>query len=446
MNLRIYDPNSACRTLLHRQPPDMQTVPPVVKERIQALFGEPLTPAQAVARILAEVRDDGDAALRQWSQRLDGWSAETFRLPPEALQAALERLPASLRHALQEAANRIEAFHRRQPLTSWITQDLGGTLGQLVRPIRRVGIYVPGGSAPLPSTVLMSAIPARVAGVREIALVTPPQREGGYPADVILAAAAIAGVNEVYVLGGAQAIAALAYGTESIPRVDKIVGPGNLFVTLAKQQVYGVVGIDGLAGPTETVIIADETARPDWVAADLLAQAEHDVLAAAILLTPSAILAHQVQETVARQAETLPRREVLALSLVERSGIVLTRDLEEAIALSNAYAPEHLNLVVADPWRWIEKIESAGGIFVGEHSYEVLGDYAAGPSHVMPTGGSARFASPLNVWDFVRLVSLVALDPQTARQVGRLSASLARAEGLEAHARAADIRAEVAVD
>ncbi len=440
MNLRIYDPDAARQTLLCRQPPDVQAVPLSVRERIQALFGEPLTPAQAVARILAEVRERGDAALRQWSQRLDGWSAESFRLPPEALRNAFERLPVDLRQALQVAASRIEAFHRRQPLTSWIAQDLGGTLGQLVRPIRRVGIYVPGGSAPLPSTVLMSAIPARVAGVREIALVTPPQREGALPADVILAAAAIAGVDEVYVLGGAQAIAALAYGTETIPRVDKIVGPGNLFVTLAKQQVYGVVGIDGLAGPTETVIIADDTARPEWVAADLLAQAEHDVLAAAILLTPSPALAHQVQQAVARQAETLPRREILALSLAERSGIVLTRDLEEAVTLSNAYAPEHLNLVVADPWRWVEKIESAGGIFVGERSYEVLGDYAAGPSHVMPTGGSARFASPLNVWDFVRLISLVALDPQTAEEVGRVSACLARAEGLEAHARAADLR------
>lgn len=440
MNLNIYDPETARNTLLRRQPPDVQDVPAAVRERIQALFGEPLTPAQAVARILADVRMGGDAALRRWSQQLDGWTASDFRVPPTELQTAHARLSPDLREALHIAAERIEAFHRRQPLTSWITQDLGGTLGQLVRPLRRIGIYVPGGSAPLPSTVLMSAIPARVAGVREIVLVTPPQRGRDHPADVILAAATIAGVSEVYVLGGAQAIAALAYGTESIPRVDKIVGPGNLFVTLAKQQVFGVVGIDGLAGPTETVVIADDTANPEWVAADLLAQAEHDVLAAAILLTPSETLARRVQQEVARQAAQLPRQDILALSLVGRSGIVLTRDLEEAVALSNAYAPEHLNLVVTDPWRWVEKIEAAGGIFVGEHSYEVLGDYAAGPSHVMPTGGSARFASPLNVWDFVRLISLVALDPRIATEVGRVSAQLARAEGLEAHAHAADLR------
>jgi len=445
MSLKIYDPASARTSLLVRLPPDAQPTPPEMLERIAALFGEPLTPAQAVARILADVRLRGDEALRTWSQRLDGYAPETFRLPESDLHAAYESLAPSLRQALEAAARRIEAFHRRQPLTSWLTQDLGGTLGQLVRPIRRVGIYVPGGSAPLPSTVLMSAIPARVAGVPEIALVTPPQRGQQRPADIILAAAVVAGVSEVYVIGGAQAIAALAYGTPSIPAVDKIVGPGNLFVTLAKQQVYGTVGIDGLAGPTETVIIADDSANPEWVAADLLAQAEHDVLAAAILLTPSRPLAENVQRAVARQLPTLQRQDILRLSLSNRSGIVLTRDLEEAIELSNAYAPEHLNLVVADPWRWITKVQAAGGIFVGEHSYEVLGDYAAGPSHVMPTGGSARFASPLNVWDFVRLISLVALNPPTGLEVGQVAAILAHAEGLDAHARAAEQRLKAAL-
>jgi histidinol dehydrogenase len=295
----------------------------------------------------------------------------------------------------------------------------------------------------------MSAIPARVAGVEQIALVTPPQRGASRVDATILAAAALAGVDEVYLVGGAQAIAALAYGTQSIPPVDKIFGPGNLFVTLAKQQVFGVVGIDGLAGPTETVVVADDSANPAWVAADLLAQAEHDVLASAILLTPSQGLAEAVQVEAACQLEgdldyagyaPLSRGEIIAASLQNRSGIVLTRDLEEALDLANQYAPEHLALSVSDPWRWAEKGRAAGGVFLGEHSFEVLGDYVAGPSHVMPTGGSARFASPLNVWDFVHIVSLIALDPATSAQIGPSAAQIATAEGLTAHARAALMR------
>jgi histidinol dehydrogenase len=259
---------------------------------------------------------------------------------------------------------------------------------------------------------------------------------------IILAACALVGVTEVYALGGAQAIAALAYGTESVPAVDKIFGPGNLFVTLAKRQVFGAVGIDGLAGPTETMVIADENAKPAWVAADLLAQAEHDVLASAILLTPSRQLAEAVQVEVGRQMETLPRADILAQSLPGQSGIVITKDLDEAAALNNAYAPEHLCLAVDNPWPLSEKITNAGGIFMGEQSFEVLGDYVAGPSHVMPTGGSARFASPLNVWDFVHIVSLIALDPATTAEIAPKAALIARAESLEAHARSALQRVE----
>jgi histidinol dehydrogenase len=295
----------------------------------------------------------------------------------------------------------------------------------------------------------MSAIPAQIAGVKDIVVVTPPQRQSDQSTNlyslvspIILAACALCGITEVYALGGAQAIAALAYGTESVPAVDKIFGPGNLFVTLAKRRVFGAVGIDGLAGPTETVVIADETARPAWVAADLLAQAEHDVLASAILLTPSRELAEAVQVEVGRQMETLPRADILAQSLPGQSGIVVTKDLNEAAALSNAYAPEHLCLAVADPWPLSEMITNAGGIFMGEHSFEVLGDYVAGPSHVMPTGGSARFASPLNVWDFVHIVSLIALNPATTAEIAPLAARIARAESLEAHARSADFRAK----
>jgi histidinol dehydrogenase len=286
----------------------------------------------------------------------------------------------------------------------------------------------------------MSAVPAQVAGVKEIALAVPPQRGTGEIAPIILAAAALLGVDEVYAMGGAQAIAALAYGTESIRPVDKIFGPGNLFVTLAKREVFGVVGIDGLAGPTETVVIADESANPRWVAADLLAQAEHDVLASAILLTPSRPLAEAVQAEVGRQMESLPRAEIVAQSLQNRGGIVLTRDLDEAVELSNAYAPEHLCLAVRDPWGWSRKVNAAGGIFLGEYSFEVLGDYVAGPSHVMPTGGTARFASPLNVWDFVKIISLIGLDESSGRELSRAAAVIARSEGLEAHARSADQR------
>jgi histidinol dehydrogenase len=259
---------------------------------------------------------------------------------------------------------------------------------------------------------------------------------------VILAACAVAGVDEIYAIGGAQAVAALAYGTETIRPVNKIFGPGNLFVTLAKRQVYGVVGIDGLAGPTETVVIADDSANPAWVAADLLAQAEHDLLASAILLTPSQTLIQKVQAEVAKQIEQRSRADIIVASLENRGGAVLTRDLSEAVELANEYAPEHLALSVSDPWRWAEKVTNAGGIFMGEHSFEVLGDYLAGPSHVMPTGGSARFASPLNVWDFVKIVSLVALDDKTAQAVSPVAATLAQSEGLDAHANAALFRSQ----
>ena len=448
--LKIYDVQTAQKTILKRIPPDETEVPSIVLDRIAETFGERIGAEEAVRRILRDVRTRGDAALRDWSAKLDGFPADApLRVPDEQLASALETLPAPEREALEFAAHRIREFYRRQPLTSWFTNDLGGTLGQIIRPHGRVGLYVPGGTAPLPSTVLMSAIPAQVAGVKDIVVVTPPLRsqtiDNGQPSivsPIILTACALVGVTEVYALGGAQAIAALAYGTESVPAVDKIFGPGNLFVTLAKRQVFGAVGIDGLAGPTETMVIADENAKPAWVAADLLAQAEHDALASAILLTPSQKLAEAVQVEVGHQMETLPRADILAQSLPGQSGIVITKDLDQAAALNNAYAPEHLCLAVDNPWALSEKIINAGGIFMGEHSFEVLGDYVAGPSHVMPTGGSARFASPLNVWDFVHIVSLIALDPATTAEIAPKAAIIARAESLEAHARSADCRVE----
>jgi len=433
--LKQFDVETARRTILKRVPPDETPVSQGTLDRIAQLFGEALTPEQAVARILKEVRMNGDAALRKWTKSLDHVDLEPAPVSNGSLQAALDSISPEQRAALEKAAARIESFHRCQPINSWSTDKLGGTLGQMIRPIQRVGLYIPGGTAPLPSTVLMSAIPARVAGVKEIAVVSPPSIH-----PMILAACVIAGIDEIYPLGGAQAIAALAYGTQTIRPVDKIFGPGNLFVTLAKRQVYGVVGIDGLAGPTETMVIADDSANPAWVAADLLAQAEHDVLASAILLSPSQTLINKVQAEIKQQLESHERAEIIIASLENQGGAVLTKDIDEAVQLANEYAPEHLALSVKDPSIWTEKVNNAGGVFLGEHSYEVLGDYVAGPSHVMPTGGSARFASPLNVLDFVKIISVIGLDEKTAQEIGPLAANIAQAEGLDAHRQAALIR------
>lgn len=436
-----YDPQTARRTVLKRTPPDEFPVGDRLLDRIAELFGERLTPEQAVSQILRDVRKNGNTAVQTWTRKLDFLDLLPSPVSKDFLQSALDSLDPVQRNALEQAAIRIETFHRQQPITSWFTNNIGGTLGQIIRPIQRIGLYVPGGTAPLPSTVLMSAIPARVAGVKEIVVVTPPNQlltKKTIPVDqTILAACALAGVDEVYLLGGAQAIAALAYGTETISPVDKIFGPGNIFVTIAKRQVYGVVGIDGLAGPTETLIIADEFANPTWVAGDLLAQAEHDLLASAILLTPSKELIEKVKVEISRQIEHRERSEIIAISLENRGGAVLTSNLDEAIKLANEYSPEHLCLSIRDPWSWIERIDHAGGVFLGEQSFEVLGDYLAGPSHVMPTGGSARYASPLNLWDFVKIISLVALDQSTAQDISPLAAIIAEAEGLDAHSNAA---------
>jgi histidinol dehydrogenase len=386
-----------------------------------------------VAAILADVHARGDAALREYTARFDHVDLQEFRITD--FKAAYDLVAPEIVAALRLAAERVEKFHRKQPLTSWITHDLGGTLGQVVTPLDRVGVYVPGGTAPLPSSLLHAVIPARVAGVREVIVATPP-----HPAPIVLVAADIAGVDALYQVGGAQAIAALAYGTQTIPRVDKVVGPGNLYVVLAKKLVFGSVGIESLPGPTETVVIAEESANPGWVAADLLAQAEHDVLASAILLTPSRRFAEAVQSEIAKRLEQLSRAEIITQTFERGSGIVLTNDVAEAVALADQYAPEHLCLAVRDPWAWVPHIRHAGGIFLGEHSFEVLGDYVAGPSHVMPTAGSARYSSPLNVWDFVRLTSLVALDADTTARIAPQAARIALAEGLDGHAAAASAR------
>lgn len=437
--ITIYTSQEASQTLLRRHSASRQLVPPAVQDGLRRIFGEDLTPSSAVERILSDVRLRGDAALLEWTRRIDGVALERVAVSEAEIKSARDGVPADLWDALCLAAERIRDFHALQPIQSWSTTSLGGRLGQRVMPLRRVGVYVPGGTAPLPSSLLMSAIPAQVAGVAEIVAVTPPGRDGGVP-PVILAAAAVAGIDTIYRLGGAQAIAALAYGTETIPRVDKIVGPGNLFVTLAKQQVFGHVGIDGLNGPTETLIIADETANPAWVAADLLAQAEHDTLASAILLTPSEKLARAVQLEVGRQMEALGRDGFIQAALAGQGGIVITSDLAEAVALADSFAPEHLCIATRDPALLAASLRCAGGLFYGERSFEVLGDYVAGPSHTMPTGGTARFASPLNVLDFVRITSVIDLDEETAARLAPAAALLARAEGLTAHAAAAEKR------
>jgi histidinol dehydrogenase len=441
MPIRLFDDLTAARqTLLRRVPLDQVSVPDSLLARIEQIFGARLTPAQAVDQILHEVRTDGDAAVQRWSTTLDGF-AGPFEVPPAAITAAVQRTEPALLDALHLAAAELERFHRRQTRTSWVDFQPEGALGQLVVPLDRVGLYVPGGAAPLPSSLLHAAIPARVAGVRELIVCSPPQRGSGTVADVVLAAAHVAGVDRVFALGGAQAIAAMAYGTASVPQVDKIAGPGNLFVVLAKRAVFGVVGIEALPGPTETLVIADDQANPRYVAADLLAQAEH-VLASAILLTPSRALAAATQAELARQLEHLPEPNArdAAEALATRSGIVLTPDLDTAFDVANAYAPEHLCLLLADPWPFVGRVRNAGGVFLGERSFEVLGDYVAGPSHIMPTGGTARFASPVNVDDFRKVISLVGLNEQALQRIGPAAARLADAEGLAAHAAAVRTR------
>jgi len=432
---KIYDLDTARNTILKRVPLNQQPIPETLRQGVEDLFGAGTTPDQAVRQILRSIQEEGDPALKKWTRILDQADLDTFLVPPSELEKAYRDLEPSLRDSLNTAARRIEAFHRRQPLPDWSTSELGGLIGQRVTPVGKAGVYVPGGTAPLPSSLLMSVLPARAAGVERVVAATPPR-----PDPVILASAYLCGVEEVYLAGGAQAVGALAFGTESIPKVDVIVGAGNLFVTLAKQQVYGIVGLDGLAGPTETMVIADASARPDWVAADLLAQAEHDVLASAILVTPEKSLAEAVQAAVADQVESLSRAEIIAQSLDNMGGAVITPDLETAAAVADEYAAEHLCLAVENPLALSQKINNAGGFFLGEYSFEVLGDYLAGPSHVMPTGGTARFASPLNVMNFVKISSLIGLDPETGRELSGPAALLARAEKLTAHAASADFR------
>jgi len=422
---------------------DNDALPASVRAGIRDTFGQDLSAEEVVQRVVQDVRTRGDAAVRHFTRAFDRAEVATFRLADAEIDAAIERVGEPVVRALETAALRIRAFHEHGRRNSWLDYSpSGGALGQLIRPLDRVAVYAPGGRAPYPSSVLMAAVPARVAGVSEVVLASPPSGPNRDIADVLLAAARVAGVDAVYRVGGAQAIAGLAYGTSSLPRVDKIVGPGNLFVVLAKRMVFGQVGIEALPGPTECLVVADDSANPAWVAADLLAQAEHDPLACSLLITPDHDLAEAVDREVAEQVTTLPRRAIVEESLANQGGIVETNDLEEALEVANAFAGEHLCLAVRDPWSWLGKVRHAGGVFLGELNAEAIGDYTAGPSHIMPTGGTARFSSPVNVDDFVKIISVFGLGPEDLRQAGPAAVTLARAESLEAHARAIECRLE----
>ncbi len=396
----------------------------------------------AVERILRLVKDSGDTALVQLTKDLDRYAADTFDqliVGTEELDVAFQSLDADQRAALQTAASRIRDYHERQKADSWAYEDeLGNELGQRITPIGRAGIYVPGGKAAYPSSVMMNAIPAMVAGVREIYMVAPCP--GGNASNLVLAAAKLSGVSKVFKIGGSQAIAALAYGTESVPKVDKIVGPGNAYVAEAKRRVFGMVGIDMIAGPSEILIIADGTANPDWVAMDLFSQAEHDELAQAILVSPDEAYLKEVESRISKLIPGMARKEIIQTSLNNRGAMIHTKSLEEACDVSNILAPEHLELSVQDPDALLPKITSAGAIFMGIRSSESLGDYCAGPNHVLPTSGTSRFSSPLGVYDFQKRSSLIKISERGSNELGQVASILARGEGLEAHALSAEMR------
>lgn len=406
---------------------------PAFAARIEEVFGERLTAQEVVDRIVEDVRAAGDAAVARYTEAFDDRIVDQVEVPRESWDAAWDKIDPELQEALTVAADRVRCFHERQLRQSWFQPEELGIFGQIVRPLERIGIYTPGGSAALPSSLLMTAIPARVAGVEEIVISAPPRHDGGV-APITLAAAKVAGVDRVFAVGGAQAIAAMAFGTATIPQVDKILGPGNTFVALAKQRVFGAVDIDQIAGPTETLLIADDMADLELTAADMLAQAEHDQQASAILVTTSSAFAGKVVEELGRQLPALEREDIARGSL-QRNGVIAVVDsLDEAIALSNAYAPEHLCLLVDRPWDLVPRVKHAGGIFIGEQSPEALSDYTAGPSHVMPTGGTARFSSPVNVGDFVKVITVAAGNSRAIETLGPATMAFARAEGLGGHA------------
>ncbi|MFM1911310.1 MAG: Histidinol dehydrogenase [Pseudomonadota bacterium] len=397
---------------------------------------------EVVANILKDVKKRGDAAVMEYTNRFDKTNANSIaelEIPQSELVAALNGLPTEQREALKAAADRVRSYHEKQLMASWQYTEADGTiLGQQVTSLDRVGLYVPGGKAAYPSSVLMNAIPAKVAGVKELIMVVPTPN--GEKNQLVLAAAAIAGVDRVFCIGGAQAVGAMAYGTETVPQVDKIVGPGNAYVAAAKRRVFGVVGIDMVAGPSEILVICDGKTNPDWVAMDLFSQAEHDELAQAILLSPDAAFLDQVQASIQKLVTTMPRQDIIKTSLTDRGALIQVRDLDEAAEISNYIAPEHLELSMDDPLAFSKKIKHAGAIFMGRDTCEALGDYCAGPNHVLPTSRTARFSSPLGVYDFQKRSSLIFVSSAGAQTLGKVAATLAYGEGLQAHAQSAEYR------
>lgn len=436
---RVVDDLDEARRLLTRRRGFEETeLSTRMQEGVRRVFGADLSADEVVSRILTEVRLQGDAAVLRYSAAF-GETPDQLEVPRSAWRAALESLDPELQAALRLSAEQIAAFHQKQLRTSWLDYSDEGALGQVIRPLDRIGVYTPGGTAVYPSSLLMTAVPAKVAGVSEIIVCSPPGPDGQV-SPLILAAAEVAGVDRLFSVGGAQAIAAMAFGTESIPHVDKIYGPGNIFVVLAKRHVFGVVAIDQLPGPTETLLVADDSAGAELVAADMLAQAEHDPMASAILVTTSKPLIDATLAELASQLSTLERAGIAGQSLATNGIIALAPDIETAIDLANAYAPEHLCLLLRDPWSAVPLVRHAGGIFVGEDSPEALGDYTAGPSHVMPTGGTARFSSPIHVAEFTKVINVAAANRRALRRLGPATSTLARAEGLTAHARAIERR------
>ncbi|HEY3082886.1 MAG TPA: histidinol dehydrogenase [Chloroflexota bacterium] len=436
----ITDLAEARRTVLRRAALQDVEATPELLDASARIWGERLQPDQVVERILRDVRERGDAALWELTGRLEPAAPPALEVDRASIERAYQAVPGEVVEALRVAAEQVRRFHERHVPRSWLDYGPGGSgTGQLVLPIERVGLIVPGGRASYPSTVVMMAVPARVAGCGEVVMCSPPGRDGQPPA-ATLVAADVCRVDRIFALGGAQAVGAMAFGTETVPRVDKIVGPGNVFVALAKRRVYGLVGIDQIAGPTETLIVADDGADPAAAAADMLAQAEHDPLASAILLATSVAVGRAVQLELERQLRSFERRTIASASLERNGGIVVTGSLDVALELANEYAPEHLALLVRDPWAALAKVRHAGGVFLGETSLEAVGDYTAGPSHVMPTGGTARFSSPLSAHDFVKITSVFALGPAEVARLGPPAAALARAEGLTGHAAAIDLR------
>jgi histidinol dehydrogenase len=395
-----------------------------------------------VANILRDVKTRGDAAVLEYTKKfdhLDVSGLSQLEIPKAELQAALDNLPSAQRDALKQAAERVRVYHEKQLMSSWsYTENDGTLLGQQVTSLDRVGLYVPGGKAAYPSSVLMNAIPAKVAGVQELIMVVPTPN--GEKNQLVMAAAAVCGVDRVFCIGGAQAVAALAYGTETVPQVDKIVGPGNAYVAAAKRRVFGVVGIDMVAGPSEILVICDGKTDPDWIAMDLFSQAEHDELAQAILLSPDANFLDKIAASANRLVEEMPRKEIISTSLENRGALIKVKDLEEAARIANYIAPEHLELSIDDPLAFSKKIKHAGAIFMGRDTCEALGDYCAGPNHVLPTSRTARFSSPLGVYDFQKRSSLIMVSPEGAQTLGKVAATLAYGEGLQAHARSAEYR------